>query len=103
MRSRLELHSKLVELLGSDHVYFQPPESIRMRYPCFVYEREGVDSDLADDKRYLKSVRYEITYITKNPDTNEFIDKVLDSFRYISFTRHFISDNLNHEIFELYY
>lgn len=103
MNNRLELHKKLVELLGSNQVYFQPPENIRMKYPCFVYERSYIDSKYADDKNYSKYVRYELMFISKDPDTNDFIARVLDSFLYCSHTRHFVSDNLNHEVFDLYY
>ena len=103
MKDRLDLQDKLVELLESDHVYFQPPENIRMKYPCFVYERSSGYTDNADDIRYHKRFRYELMYITKEPDTNEFIKEILDSFMYCTYTRHFVSDNLNHEVFDLYY
>lgn len=103
MNSRLDLHAKLVELLGSNHVYFQPPESIQMKYPCFVYERSYMDTDNADDTNYINHMRYELMYISKDPDTNDFISLVLDTFKYCSYTRHFVSDSLNHEVFDLYF
>lgn len=103
MNSRLELHAKLVELLGSNHVYFQPPESIRMKYPCIVYERDSVDTNPADDLKYSKHVRYELMYISKDPDTDAIIEQLLDEFKYCRYVRHFVSDNLNHEVFNLYY
>lgn len=103
MNSRLDLHEKLVNLLGSNHVYFQPPESIRMVYPCFVYERSYMEVDPADDKKYVTHMRYELMYISKDPDTNDFIESVLNTFDYCAYTRHFVSDNLNHEVFDLYY
>lgn len=103
MNSRLDLHSKLVELLGSDHVYFQPPEDIRMKYPCIVYQRTDLDSHDADDMRYANLFRYEIQYITKEPDTNDFIIKFVNAFKYCSYNRHFVTDSLNHENFDLYY
>lgn len=103
MKDRLDLHSELVELLGSNHVYFQPPESIRMVYPCIVYERSGIDSEHADDSRYVNMIRYDIRFITKDPDTNDFIIKMLNAFKYCSYDRHYVSDNLNHEAFTIYY
>lgn len=103
MNSRLDLHAKLVELLGSNHVYFQPPESIQMKYPCFVYERSYMDTDNADDTNYIDHMRYELMYISKDPDTNDFIKQVLDTFLHCAYTRHFVSDTLNHEVFDLYY
>lgn len=103
MNSRLDLQDKLTELLGSDHVYFQPPESIRLKYPCFIYERSSGYSQAADDLKYHKYFRYELMFITKEPDTNDFISTILDAFEYCTYTRHFVSDNLNHEVFDLYY
>lgn len=103
MRSRLDFHKELVKVLGSNQVYFQPPESVRMRYPCIVYERDNVDTDPADDMKYLKHVRYEVMYISKDPDTNDKIADILDSFRFTTYVRHFVSDNINHEVFTIYY
>lgn len=103
MHSRLELQSELTNLLGSDHVYFQPPESIRLQYPCFIYERSSGYAQDADDLKYNKYFRYELMYITKEPDTNDFVNRILDTFMYCTYTRHFVSENLNHEVFDLYY
>ena len=58
MRSRLELHDILVEILGSRCVYFQPPEKVKMNYPCIVYELSKIKSTMADNKRYLNTKRY---------------------------------------------
>ena len=103
MKSRLDLQNDLVDILGSNHVYFQPPEDCKIKYPCFIYERNNVNVKHADDVKYIKAMQYELMYISKDPDTNAFIEKVLDSFKYCSHTRHFVSDNLNHEVFDLYY
>ena len=103
MNDRLDLHAKLVELLGSNQVYFQPPEDVRMKYPCIVYERDDVDVKNANDIKYLKTFRYEVMYISKDPDTNDFILKMLDAFKYIKYGRHFVAENLNHETFNLFY
>ena len=37
---RLELQDLLETVLGSQYVYFQPPATLRMRYPCIVYARD---------------------------------------------------------------
>ena len=103
MKSRLDLQEELINILGSNHVYFQPPEDCKIKYPCFIYERNNTDLKYADDSKYHKTMRYELMYISKDPDTNALIEKVLDSFLYCSHTRHFVSDNLNHEVFDLYY
>ena len=100
--SRLELHEELCSILGSRNVYFQPPESVKLAYPCIVYYRSGVDKRNANNRVYAKTNRYEITVIDKNPDI-EIADKLMDHFPMCSFDRRFTSDNLNHSILTLYY
>lgn len=44
MANRLNLHEEFATLLGSNNVYFQPPESVKLNYPCIKYSRVGIDS-----------------------------------------------------------
>lgn len=101
MGQRLLLQSLLTEILGSNNVYFQPPSNLQMQYPCIVYERDNVSTKFANDKPYLHTKRYQVTVIDRNPDS-EIPDKV-GTLPMCSFTRHFAADNLNHDIFNLYY
>ena len=100
-RSRLDLHEILCEILGSRNVYFQPPESIKLKYPCIVYERSQIQTEKADNLNYTSHKQYTVTVIDKDPDS-EVPDKLLN-LPYIRFDRHFVVDNLNHEVFTLYY
>lgn len=106
MNKRLELHEKLCSIVNMDdsgdrHVYYQPPESIKMKYPAIVYSRENIQNDFADDEVYKQSYSYQVTVIDKNPDS-EIVDKVslLPMCRH---DRHFKSDNLNHDVFTIFY
>lgn len=101
MERRLELHSILVNLLGSENVYFQPPESYKISYPCIVYERSNSNTKFADNLPYKRYKRYTVTVIDYDPDT-EISDKVED-LPLCTFDRFFVSDNLNHFIYTLYY
>lgn len=101
MASRLELQSKFEDVLGSRNVYFQPPSSVRMQYPAIVYSRKDIEGRFANDKIYRKLPFYEVILIDKNPDS-EFIDKILD-LPYCSFDRHYEVDNLNHDVFTIYF
>lgn len=98
---RIQLHNKLVELLGSNNVYFDPPETIKMKYPCIVYDRSDDQSIFADDKRYNLKIRYQITVISKNPDIPILND--LFDMMYCYYDRHFTSNNLHHDVFNIYY
>lgn len=102
MASRLKLHEELCEILGTRNVYFQPPESVHLVYPCIVYELSGVDKLNANNSSYKLTKQYELTVIDKNPDS-ELSDKILKRFRMCSFDRPFKSDKLNHWVHTLYY
>lgn len=99
---RLELHEKLVTLLGSRNVYFQPPETLKLKFPCIIYNFQRGDTLKANDRTYRIYDCYQITYVTKDPEDSK-IDEFLESFQMINHDRHFTSDNLNHYIYSLYY
>ena len=89
------------ELLGSRNVYYQPPANIKMNYPAFIYNREGIDNDHANNNVYMQRHIYNVTVIDKDPDS-EVVDKV-SKLPACSFNRHFTADNLNHDVFILIY
>lgn len=101
MASRLELQSKLEEILESTHVYYQPPESLKLEYPAIVYSKENISSKFADDIKYDKHKSYQLIVISKKPD-DSVIDRLLD-LQYCRFDRHYKADNLNHDVFTLYF
>ena len=73
MASRLELQTKLEELFESKNVYYQPPESLKIKYPAIIYSRSRIDKRSADDTSYITTNCYELTVIDKRPD-NEVIN-----------------------------
>ena len=101
MATRINLQNVLEELLGSRNVYYQPPESLKMSYPAIVYSRKTIDNSYANDSVYKQNYAYELTVIDKNPDS-EIVNKV-SKLPTCRFDRHFKSDNLNHDVFTLYY
>lgn len=102
MENRLKLHDELEKLLGTKNVYFQPPISLEMKYPCIVYERSKVKSNRANNRIYASRKAYMVTVIAKDPDS-DLIDKVVECFPYVDYNRHFTSDNLNHDVFTIYW
>lgn len=101
MGSRLDLQNLLEFVLGSRNVYYQPPESVKIKYPAIIYRRNDIDNNFADDIVYMQNHTYQIIVIDANPDS-EIVDRVsrLPMCRY---DRHYTSDNLNHDIFILNY
>lgn len=101
MDRRMQLHQVLKNILDSDNVYFQPPPSKQIEYPCIVYERSDIDQIHADNVDYLRRVRYTVTLIGADPES-KFVNSILNipTCRY---DRFFTSDGLNHDVFSLYY
>lgn len=101
MANRLDLQAELEELLGSRNVYFQPPASVRINYPAIVYTRSDIDNTFADDSVYMQSHFYEVTVIDEDPDSK--IVEAISKLPTCRFSRHFTSENLNHDTFIIYY
>lgn len=99
MASRLELHDRLLKL--ADNVYYQPPSNGEMNYPAIKYSREDIRNTHADDEVYTQSNMYMVTVIDEDPDS-EIVEK-LSKFPRCRFVRHYVSDNLNHDVFTIQY
>lgn len=100
MDRRLLLHEILTGL-GAEKVYFQPPANVSMVYPCIVYKRDSADTQFADDTTYRYTKRYMVTVITDDPDSD--IPDKLTQLSLCTFNRHYVSGNLNHDVFNLYF
>lgn len=101
MGTRLELHEILVDILGSRNVYFQPPASVRMQYPAIVYSRSDIENTFANNGVYSQALAYELTVIDEDPDSE--IVMTVSKLPMCSFNRHYTADNLNHDVFKLFF
>lgn len=101
MASRLELQSKLEELLGSENVYYNPPESVKMSYPAIRYVKKDINVKRASNTIHTKKLCYEIIVISSKPD-DPVIEQLLE-LPYCAYDRHYKSNNLNHDVLTLYY
>lgn len=107
MSKRLELHEILCEIInitepnGDRHVYFDPPQTVQMKYPAIRYSRGKIDKRYANNSAYRISTPYEIILIDPNPDSNH-VEQLL-ALPYCEHNRHYKSDNLNHDVFTIYY
>lgn len=101
MDKRIELHGLLESILGSKNVYFQPPESISMKYPAIVYNLSNIHNTHANDGVYMTDKSYVVTVIDYDPDSE--IRTKVSRIPTIRFDRHFTSNNLNHDVFVIRY
>ena len=100
-RTRIELDKILRSTLGSANVYFDPPESFKLNYPCIVYSLGGHSEVFADDNRYYMMKRYTLTYITRNAD-DPMVEK-LDGLKYCRLSRPYTADGLFHYAYDIYF
>jgi hypothetical protein len=101
MAPRLDLQILLIDILGSPNVYFQPPPSLQMRYPCIVYSRDDIKTEYANDKPYALRKRYQVTVIDQDPDSE--IPARVAELPLCVFDRFYTADNLNHDVYKLFF
>lgn len=102
MGQRLELHAILVDLFDANpHVYFQPPANVQMEYPAIVYKRDNMDTKFANNRPFSLTTRYSVTVIDQDPDS--VIPKKVALLPKCIYNRSFVADNLNHDVFILYF
>jgi hypothetical protein len=99
MGLRLDLQKLLEEI--TTNVYFQPPTNIQLKYPCIVYKRDFADTKFADNEPYAHKRRYMVTVIDQNPDSE--IPGKVAALPMSVFNRFYTVDNLNHDVYSIYF
>lgn len=99
MGLRVDLQTLLEGI--TDNVYFQPPANIEMVYPCIVYKRDNIQKVFADNSPYRLTTRYMVTVIERNPDSG-IPDEVI-KLPLCTYNRAYVANNLNHDVFILYF
>lgn len=97
MKEREDLHSLLLNIC--DNVYFQPPPSIKMVYPCITYRRDYAFTDFANNNPYSFTKRYLITVIDRDPDSQ--LPASVKDLPGCIYDRFYAADNLNHDVFKI--
>ena len=83
------------------HVYYQPPENLKLIYPCIVYKLDNKPTKFANNKPYGWVDSYTLTYISTTPD-----DPILNAIGMLpkcKFDRPFVNDNLYHYVYNIIY
>jgi hypothetical protein len=101
MEKRVQLQYLLEGLMETGKVYFQPPEDVKLSYPCIIYSRDSGDTNFADNNPYHLQTRYKVTIIDSNPDST--IPGKVAQLPTCTFATHFTADNLNHDVYNLYF
>jgi len=96
---RMQFQEKLKTLC--DNVYFQPPEDVKMTYPCIVYEPNPADTTFADNHPFSVTDSYQVTVIDEDPDS-----PIPKQVRLLPMTRHnrsYAAEQLNHTVFTIFF
>lgn len=99
MGQRSDLHTLLKSM--APNVYFQPPSSIQLIYPCIMYKREDLDIVHADNMPYKQTKRYQVTVIDENPDSP--INALVAQLPLCSYDRFYTAEKLNHDVYSLFF
>lgn len=97
-KPRSELSSVLHEICPN--VYFQPPNTLKLSYPCIIYKLEKIHTWFADNGVYGYYDMYSMTYITRDPDDSAIHSLIM--LPLCSFNRAYSSENLHHYAYEIY-
>lgn len=100
MGTRAELQGELLKL--APYAYYQPPVSLKINYPCFIYQLSPPKTEHADNRIYIKIPHYTLTYISSAVSDHK-VDEILCHFKYCHFDRSFTADGLHHYTFDLFY
>lgn len=81
-------------------VFFQPPATIKLTYPCIIYKLSNMPTKWANNLPYHWDRCYEMTFITEDPQ-DPMVEKLI-ALRETAFDRYFSADNLHHFVFKIY-
>jgi hypothetical protein len=101
MGTRLEFQDVLSGIQHGLNVYFQPPSNVTMTYPAIVYNRDLQAAEYADNKLYFRKTRYMVTVIDRDPDSP--IPDLVAALPLARYVRHFTTEGLNHDIYDVYF
>lgn len=105
MANRLKLDDEFRKL--TKYVYFQPPASVDLKYPCIIYHRDRNINYFADNKKYLSYQGYQVQVIDKDPDS-KIVQKLIEcpsddlNIKYCVHANHYSQNNLNYDIFSVF-
>lgn len=97
---RKKLGNKLRAIDGVKKVYFQPPESVKLVYPCILYFFSSAETRYGNNFPYNFKPGFTVIIIDHNPDSS--IPSEVAKMKGAKFDRHYVRDNLHHFVFRIY-
>ena len=88
--------------LGYHNTYFGPIEGTRLKYDCVIYKMTTMDENKANNKTYVNRPVYDVTVISRNPET-PVPWAIQNHFERCSPGKFFVTENLYHFPFTIIY
>lgn len=98
---RMQLHKMLLDIVGTNNVYFQPPSTVKMKYPCIRYSLSADSPKYADNMAYLNRDKYTVMVI--DPHAESRLRHEVRKLPLCSLKNAYTADNLHHFVFDLYF
>lgn len=97
-----ELREIQTEVNGYEHTYFEPPESVRLKYDAVVYKKTDMNVRRADNKSYAVREGYSVMVISRDAES-QLPAAIQWHFARCVPGKFFVRDNLYHYPFTIYY
>jgi hypothetical protein len=88
-------------ILGSPNVWLQAPGADDMTYPAILFSEDFETVQHASNLPYFRSMRYMVTHIDTNPNSQ--VPDKLGALPNSRFVRRYVSNNLVHKIYNIYF
>ena len=72
-----------------------------MEYPCILYSRDFAATEFADNSPYRFTDRYQVIYISEDPDDDT--KDLIKALPMCVFDRWYPADQLNHDVYKLFF
>lgn len=99
-KTRIEVDEFLEKVSGISNLYFQPPETVKLKYPCIEYERSGISKRFANNGVYIRKDEYKVTVIDYDPDSE--IAERFNNHPRFEFATHYAKSGLNHYVYSIF-
>lgn len=87
----------------TDNLYIDPPEGIKMAYPCILLERDRGDTKFADNSPYIFMQGYSLTVIHRDDEAGLALLVEVRALSRCVVNRHFVTDNLHHDVHSIFF
>lgn len=94
---RLKFHNQLCCAFNTKNVYFQPPETLKIRYPAIIYSINNTSIKKADNRNYNYRIIFKVVLVSRDPES-DMIDTMIDNF-ICNYESSYVADGLNHTVF----